>query len=75
MKKMLYITRDVILDPMDINSSLWENKFKKLLNIEDPLDQLILDCAEKGELKVGFVEVKPDRWLYLKKYFPSFVKH
>lgn len=70
---MLYITRDVILSSMDVNSPLWENKFKKLFNIEDPLDQLILDSAEKGELKVGFVEVKPDRWLYLKKYFPSFV--
>ncbi len=73
MEKMLYITRDVILSSMDVNSPLWENKFKKLFNIEDPLDQLILDSAEKGELKVGFVEVKPDRWLYLKKYFPSFV--
>lgn len=75
MEKMLYITRDVILGPIDINSSVWENKFKKLLDIEDPLDRLILDSAERGELKVGFVEVKPDRWLYLKKYLPSFVKH
>ena len=75
MEKMLYIMRDVILGLMQINSSGWEDKFKRLLNIEDPLDKLILDCAKKGELKIGFVEVKPDRWLYLKKYFPSFVKH
>ena len=75
MEKMLYIMRDVILGLMQIKSSGWENKFKELFNIEDPLDQLILDSAEKGELRVGFVEVKPNRWLCLKKYLPFFVKH
>ena len=72
---MLYITRDVILGSIEVNSPLLENKFNKLFNIDDPLDRLIVDSVEKGELKVGFVEVKPNRWLYLKKYLPSIVKH
>jgi len=75
MIKMLYITRDVILEPIEVNSPLLENKFNKLFSIDDPLDRLIVDSVEKGELKVGFVEVKPNRWLYLKKYLPSIVKH
>ena len=64
-----------MLDTMQSHSSEWEHKCKELLKSDDPLDRLILDCAKKGELKIGFVKVKPDRWLLLKKYFPLFVKH
>lgn len=61
--------------PIDVNSTLWADKYKKFLNLDDPLDQLILDFAQKGELKVGFVKIKPKRKFNFKKYFSTFLKH
>jgi hypothetical protein len=56
------------LHPYDVNLSFGECKYERLLNKEDPLDQLILDLVEKGELKVGIVEIKPESRFRLKKY-------
>jgi hypothetical protein len=52
-----------------------ENIIKQLLNSNDPLDRLIGDAAKTGEFKVGFVAVKPQRFFFLKKHLPIFVKH
>ncbi|UCD13476.1 MAG: hypothetical protein JSW60_07955 [Thermoplasmatales archaeon] len=46
--------------------------YKKLMDEDDPIDKLILELAEKGELKVGIVEVKEERWRFLKKYMHKF---
>ena len=64
-----------ITNIIDMNSLLIENKYHRFFNKEDPIDKLILEFAEKNELKIGFVQVKPDRWFHLKKYISSFVKH
>lgn len=60
---------------MDINSLLLENNYHRFLDVEDPLDKLIIDFAEKGELKVGFVKVKPGSRFAFKKHFSNFLKH
>ena len=49
--------------------------YKKLMDEDDPIDKLILELAEKGELKVGIVEVKEERWHFLKKYMLNFLSH
>lgn len=64
-----------LLHHNDVNPALWECEYKNLLNKEDPLDQLILDLAEKGKLKVGIVGVKEERWRFFKKYMPNFLSH
>jgi len=57
------------------NSEEWGSCYKELLDEEDPIDKLILELAGKGELKVGTVEVREERWRFLKKYFPNFLSH
>lgn len=57
------------------NSEVWGSGYKELLDEENPIDKLILELAEKGELKVGTVEVKEERWRFLKKYFPNFLSY
>jgi hypothetical protein len=54
---------------------VWGSDYKELLDEEDPIDKLILELAEKGELKVGTVEVKGERWRFFKKYLPNFLSH
>lgn len=50
------------MQPSLNNSEVCELGYKKLLDEEDPIDKLILELAEKGELKVGIVDVSKDRW-------------
>ena len=57
------------------NNKLWESEYKKLLNKKDPLDKLILELAESGELKVDAVEVKEGNKNYLKKYSRDLLLH
>ncbi|MFW6122143.1 MAG: hypothetical protein ACOC80_14775 [Petrotogales bacterium] len=48
---------------------------REFMNENDPIDKLILEMVEKGELKVGLVEVKADRWHFFKKFMPNFLSH
>ena len=64
--------RDVVLQ---YNNEVWGSGYKELLDKEDPIDKLILELAGKGELKVGAVAVKGERWHFLKKYMPNFLFH
>ncbi|UCF12946.1 MAG: hypothetical protein JSW06_01485 [Thermoplasmatales archaeon] len=58
-----------------VKSEEWRLDYKELLDEEDPIDKLILELAEKGELKVGTVEVKEERWRFFKKYLSNFLSH
>jgi len=64
--------RNVVLQHNLVNSEVWID-YKDLLDKEDPIDKLILELAGKGELKVGAVVVKGERWHFLKKYMPNFL--
>jgi len=35
-------------------------KYKKVLNKNDPVDEAIIELAEKGVLDVGFVEIRQE---------------
>ena len=50
------------------SSKQYEPDFKKLLNERDPIDKLVLELIEEGELKVGTVVVKGERFHFLKKH-------
>jgi hypothetical protein len=39
---------------------LWEAEYRKLLNKKDPLDQAIIELAEKQELTIDLVDVKDE---------------
>ena len=65
----------MILEHNLVNNGEWGSGYEELLDEEDPIDKLILELAEKGELKVGTVEVKEERWRFLKKYLPNFSSH
>ncbi len=58
-----------------VGNEVGELDYKQLMDENDPIDKLILDLAEKGELKVGIVEVKEERWRFFKKYMPNFLSH
>ena len=48
--------------PRDIKKyDLWEAEYRKLFNKKDPLDQAIIQLAEKEELTVDLVEVRDKR--------------
>ena len=65
----------MILEHNLVNSEELGSGYKEVLDEENPIDKLILELAEKGELKVGTVEVKEERWRFLKKYLPNFLSH
>jgi len=57
------------------NDKFWESEYKKLLNKKDPLDKMILELAEKGELKVNAVGVKSESGQALEKYSRDSLPH
>ena len=49
-------------------------KYKNLLDENDAFDNIILDLAEKGELKIGVVRLNRARWRVfrlIRNYFVS----
>ena len=56
-----------------VYSKQYEVDLKTLLDEGDPIDKLVLELAENGELKVGIVGVKGERWHFLKKYINNFL--
>ena len=49
--------------------------YKKLLDRREPLDKLILELVNKGELDIGFVEVNDSKDHQLKKYSRNSIPH
>jgi hypothetical protein len=57
-----------------------DDKYKKVLDKDDPFDQLIMELASKGILDVSAVEIQqeslaPDSQEYSKKLLPHKGKH
>ncbi len=50
------------------NNNIRETDNWKLSNQNDPIDKLIIELAEKGELKVKLVNIKGKNKRFLKKY-------
>lgn len=49
--------------------------FKALLDEHDPIDRLVLELAQEGKLRVGMVELRGNRWHFLRKFVPRFISH
>lgn len=62
----------MILHHNFFNSKAWGLGYKELLDEKDPIDKLILELADKGELKVGTVEVKGEKWRFFKNIYLTF---
>lgn len=50
-------------------------EYERYFDLDDPLDYLIYEFVKNGELKVGFVQVKGNRWNSLKKILPNLMSH
>jgi len=52
-----------------------EIDFRSLLDKKDPIDRLVLELAEEGKLRVGMVELRGNRWQFLRNFVPKFLSH
>lgn len=50
-----------------------EHDLRKLLDVRDPIDRLVLELVEDGELKIGVVDVKGERFHFFKKHLNHFL--